>query len=97
MFIRYNTCLHSFEVVSVRKSIHGRKIYRHIALANSLRYTKKGFEDVANRLGAIDRELRLDQLRNRGDNTRTKVIRSSKEKANDAKRQRKQKNWLEGC
>lgn len=54
------------------------------------RYTRRGFEGTAARLSAIDRELRLDSLRNVGDNSRHRVIQSAKDKASCPRRQRKQ-------
>lgn len=60
------------------------------------RFTKPGFRETANRLGAIDRELRLEQLRNSGDITGHRVILDGKTKANDPRRQRKARSWERG-
>ena len=57
------------------------------------RFTRTGFEGTAARLGAIDRELRLDTLRNSGDLSRPKIVLSGKDKASCPRRQRKARKW----
>lgn len=60
------------------------------------RITAKGFEDKALRLARIDRELRMETLRNVGNVGVSRVIPSDKDKAKDPRRQRKQKDWQRG-
>lgn len=45
-------------------------------------------------LAASSREARLDTLRNVGYIDGHRVVPSKRDKANDARRQRKQKNWI---
>ena len=57
------------------------------------RYTRPGFEGIAERLGAIDRELRLDELREGRQHDRAKIVPHGKDKARCPRRQRKQRDW----
>jgi hypothetical protein len=48
---------------------------------------------IQDQLSKLRREQSLENLKNIGNTCRTRIFQSKKDKANDPKRQRKQKDW----